>query len=192
MARDQLQQVFGIEARFEHDVAAAAERQHAVGVRRRMVHRPVHQDDLVFVRLDAIGDGADPRRRPPAVRAASACAARPWAGRWCRTCRTSARCRSAAACDGCMRCRASRSQSVMPSGTRVSSAATLNAAAISGGVVTTSSLIWRRQAVPDLRQQIGMADQNVGAAVGQDIADLVGLQVPVDRHHRAAERGGRA
>ena len=38
------------------------ERQHAVGVRRRMVHRPVHQDDLIVVRLDAVGDGADPRR----------------------------------------------------------------------------------------------------------------------------------
>ena len=56
---DQLQQVLGIEARFEHDGAAVAERQHAVGVRRRMIHRPVHQDDLVLVRLDAIGDAAD-------------------------------------------------------------------------------------------------------------------------------------
>ena len=62
MTFDQLQHVFGIEARFEHDGAAAAERQHAVGVRRRMVHRAVHQDHLILVRLDAIGDAADPRR----------------------------------------------------------------------------------------------------------------------------------
>ena len=62
MTLDQLQQVLGIEARFEHDGAAAAERQHAVGVRRRMIHRAVHQDDLVLVRLDAIGDAADALR----------------------------------------------------------------------------------------------------------------------------------
>ena len=62
MPFDQLQHVLGIEARFEHDGAAAAERQHAVGIRRRMVHRPVHQDDLILVRLDAIGDAADARR----------------------------------------------------------------------------------------------------------------------------------
>jgi len=62
VARDQPQHVFGVEARLEHDPAAVAERQHAVGIRRRMVHRAVHQDDLILVRLDAIGDGADPRR----------------------------------------------------------------------------------------------------------------------------------
>ena len=44
----------------------------------------------------------------------------------------------------------------------------------------------------DLRQQVGVADQNFGAAVGQDIGDLLGLQMPVDRHHRAAQRGGGA
>lgn len=48
----------------------------------------------------------------------------------------------------------------------------------------------RRQPVVDLRQQIGVADQRVGAAVGQDVGDLVGLQMPVDRHHRTAERSG--
>ena len=62
MTLDQLQHVFGIEARFEHDFAAAPERQHAVGIRRRMIHRAVHQDDLILVRLHAIGDAADARR----------------------------------------------------------------------------------------------------------------------------------
>jgi len=42
----------------------------------------------------------------------------------------------------------------------------------------------------NLRQQVGVADQDVGAAVGQDIADFGCLQVPVNRHHRPAERGG--
>jgi hypothetical protein len=59
VAHDQLQHVFGIEARFEHDGAAVTERQHAVGIRRRMIHRAVHQDDLIFLWLKAIGDGAD-------------------------------------------------------------------------------------------------------------------------------------
>ena len=44
------------------------------------------------------------------------------------------------------------------------------------------------QAACDLRQQVGVADQNFGAAVGQDIGDFLGLQMPVDRHHRAAQR----
>ena len=44
------------------------------------------------------------------------------------------------------------------------------------------------QAVADLRQQVGVADQDLGAAVGQDVGDLLGLQMPVDRHDRAAQR----
>ena len=48
------------------------------------------------------------------------------------------------------------------------------------------------QAVPDLRQQVGMADQDFRAAVGQDVGDFLGLQMPVDRHHRAAQRRRRA
>ena len=48
------------------------------------------------------------------------------------------------------------------------------------------------QAVSDLRQQIGVADHDFSAAVGKDIGDLFGLQMPVDRHDRAAECGGRA
>ena len=44
------------------------------------------------------------------------------------------------------------------------------------------------QAMADLRQQVGMADQDFGAAVGQDIGDFLRLQMPVDRHHRAAQR----
>jgi hypothetical protein len=55
---DQLQQILGIEARLEHDVAAVAERQHAVGTRRRVIHRAVHQHDLVVLGLMPIGDGA--------------------------------------------------------------------------------------------------------------------------------------
>ena len=78
----------------------------------------------------------------------------------------------------------------MPSGTFVSAAAMLKAAAISGGVVTTSSRDVGGQAIPDLRQQVGVADQNFGAAVGQDVGDFLGLQMPVDRHHRAAQRRG--
>ena len=141
MARDQLQHVFGIEARFEHDFAAAAERQHAVGVRRRMVHRPVHQDDLVVVRLDAIGDAADPRRGRLLFRlhrlAAHALGQAGGAGRVehrraadRRRPATPHACRASDPSRSCRRARAS------------ASAATLNAAAISGGVVTTSSLIW--------------------------------------------------
>ena len=62
IARDQLQHVLGVETRFEYDFAAAAERQHTVGIRRRMVHRPVHQDDLILTGLDAENDSADPCR----------------------------------------------------------------------------------------------------------------------------------
>ena len=91
VARDQLQHVLGVEARLEHDPAAVAERQHAVGIRRRMIHRAVHQDDLILPGLDAIGDGRRRAPRPRSVRAASACGARPSAGPWCPRCRTSAR-----------------------------------------------------------------------------------------------------
>src|ERR1700687_4547110 len=48
------------------------------------------------------------------------------------------------------------------------------------------------QAVPDLRQQVGMTDQDFGAAVREDIGDLFGLEVPVDRYHRTAQRRGAA
>jgi hypothetical protein len=37
-----------------------------------------------------------------------------------------------------------------------------------------------------------VADQDFGAAVGQDVGDFLGLQMPVDRHHRAAQRRRRA
>ena len=33
-----------------------------------------------------------------------------------------------------------------------------------------------------------MADQHAGAAVGEDVGDLLGLEVPVDRHRIGAER----
>ena len=44
------------------------------------------------------------------------------------------------------------------------------------------------QAVPDLRQQVGVTDEYLRAAVGQDVGDLLGLQMPVDRHDGAAQR----
>ena len=44
------------------------------------------------------------------------------------------------------------------------------------------------QAIPDLRQQVGVTDQDFGAAVGQDVGDFLGLQMPVDRHDGAAQR----
>ena len=38
----------------------------------------------------------------------------------------------------------------------------------------------RRRAA--IGQQVGMADQHLGAAIAQDVGDLLGLEVPVDRH----------
>ena len=45
-----------------------------------------------------------------------------------------------------------------------------------------------RQLGGDRRQQVGMADEHAGTAVGQDVGDLLGLEVPVDRHGVGAER----
>ena len=39
-------------------------------------------------------------------------------------------------------------------------------------------------------QQVGMRDQHLGAAVGEDVGDLVGLEMPVDRHGVGAEAHG--
>ncbi len=36
-------------------------------------------------------------------------------------------------------------------------------------------------------QQVGMRHQHPGTAVGEDVGDLVGLEVPVDRHRVGAE-----
>ena len=186
MTFDQLQHVLGIEARFEHDCAAAAERQHAVGVRRRMVHRAVHQDDLILVRLDAIGDAADPRRgRGLFRRHRLAAHALGQAG-------GARRVEHRRAADRGVLRRRMRVAPDVPVGHAV------------GDLRQRRRDIERRgdfrrrrhhqqphiggQAVPDLRQQVGMADQDFGAAVGQDVGDFLGLQMPVDRHHRAAQR----
>ena len=137
VARDQLQHILGIEARLEHDPAAVAERQHAVGVRRRMVHRAVHQDDLILVRLDAIGDAADARRGRDLFgphRLAAHALRQPCGARGVEHRRAADR-RLRAPARGC---HARRSQSVAPSGICARPGAILNAAAISGGVATTS------------------------------------------------------
>src|SRR5262249_48846049 len=47
-------------------------------------------------------------------------------------------------------------------------------------------------ALADLWPEIGMAHQNPGATIADDVAHLVGLEMPVDRHHRRAEGGGGA
>jgi hypothetical protein len=44
--------------------------------------------------------------------------------------------------------------------------------------------------VGDLRQQVGVAHQCPRAAIGEDVGDLLCLQVPVDRHHRRADGAG--
>ena len=46
----------------------------------------------------------------------------------------------------------------------------------------------RRDIGRDGAEQVGMADQHAGAAVGEDVGDLLGLEVPVDRHGVGAER----
>ena len=46
-------------------------------------------------------------------------------------------------------------------------------------------------AVGHVRQQVGVNDQDLGAAVTQDIARLVGLEMPVHRHRVGAGRRGR-
>ena len=190
MALDQLQHVLGIEARLEHDLAAAAERQHAVGVRRRMIHRPVHQDDLILVRLDAIGDAADPRRgRDLFRRHRLAAHALGQAGGARRV--EHRRAADRRLLEGTCVSR-QRSQSVMPSGTWAGAGAMPNARRDFRRGRHHQQLDMAGQAVPDLRQQVGMADQDIGAAVGQDVGDFLGLQVPVDRHHRTAQRGGAA
>ena len=84
------------------------------------------------------------------------------------------------------------SQSVMPSGTRVSAGGDVKGGGDFRRRRHDQQLDMAGQAVADLRQQIGMADQDPGAAVGQDVADFLGLQMPVDRHHRGAQRCGRA
>ena len=89
-------------------------------------------------------------------------------------------------------CHARGPSPLRPRGSAQGAGAMLNAAAISGGVATTSRRRWLGQAARDLRQQVGVADQDIGAAVGQDVGDLLGLQMPVDRHHRAAQRSGSA
>jgi hypothetical protein len=35
---------------------------------------------------------------------------------------------------------------------------------------------------------VAISDQNIGTAVGQDVANFLGLQMPVYWHHRAAQR----
>ena len=190
VARDQLQHVLGVEAGLEHDLTAVAERQHAVGIRRRMVHRAVHQDDLILPRLDAIGDAADARRgrdlfgphRLAAHALGQACGARGVEHRCAADRRLRRRC-----------------VGVTPA---VPVRCALGDLRQIGRDVERRGDFRRRldhqqaemvgQAARDLRQQVGVADQNVGAAVGQDIGDLLGFQMPVDRHHRAAQRRGGA
>ena len=187
---DQPQQILGIEARLQHDGAAVAERQHAIGIRRGVVHRPVHQHDLVVVGRDAVGQRRDAfgggelfgahlpaphalrppggargieHRRHPTERA------RPWRMR-------------IAPC--------------IPVGHAIRHDGQLGRD-VEGGC----DLRRRRHdqhldvgadAALNLRPEIGVAHQNAGAAIAEDVVHLLGLEMPVDRHHRRADGGGGA
>ncbi|GCC47826.1 hypothetical protein chiPu_0031941, partial [Chiloscyllium punctatum] len=161
VALDQLQQIFGIEARLEHDAAAVAERQHAVGMRGRMVHRPVHQDHLILVGLYAVGDGADAggrrhllgphRLAPDALRQSGG--ARGVEHR-----------RGA---DRGIGQRRMRVAPLVPVGHAIRHPRQFRRHAIGGGDLRRrrhdQQFDFRRQSVPDLRQEIRVADQRVGA-----------------------------
>ena len=88
---DQPQHVLGLEARLQHDVEAKPGAAHAVGRRRGVIHRAVHQHDDRRIGREAPSSAPLRPRRRPAARATRAGGARPWAGRSCPRCRSCCR-----------------------------------------------------------------------------------------------------
>ena len=185
---DQPQHVLGLEARLQHDVQAEPRAAHAVGGRRGVVHRAVHQHDDRGIGHEApvLADLAGRLRLLLGRRRAGG--ARPWAGRSCPRCRSCCRATAwAAAVLGALRA-TKASQVSTPAG----------ATALLGRHAVGVADLRRASARPapsrrrECRSRSGPAGRQwatstLARAVGQDVARLLRREMPVDRHGIGAE-----
>src|SRR3954447_12967745 len=58
---------------------------------------------------------------------------------------------------------------------------------ISGGLGTLSTVTPGGDRPAELTQHVGMADQNTGGGIFEDVIDFLRLEMPIDRHRVSAE-----
>ena len=162
---DERERALGVELLLEHEELGVQHRLHRVAGGRAVVER--RGEERAHARLDAVdvleAFAVERVHLRGLARAAAGCAARLWRGRWCRRCR-------ACPCAGVR---------------GVAGPRRLPAPAM---IVPSRDVAMAGCRTSICCAQRGVGDQDLGAAVAQDPAGLLGLVVPVDRAGVGAEQ----
>ena len=187
---DQAQHVLGLETRLKDHVQAQPRARHAVGRRRRMVHRAVHQHDNRGIGLQSPeGRRLLPRRGLLLRRAGPAAHALGAAGR-------------SGGVDHAAACRFGRGRARRRSGNEIvpRHSACRRHAAVGGNTEGRREFLGRwdhqhryalRHTRCDLRQEVAVRHQHLGGTVTEDVAGFFRREVPVERHCVGAKLTGR-